>query len=95
MVIKTRTTAVLLGLVLICGGFLAGIKLQQVYGTAAAAAPVAQTPRQLPAATPPVSGKVKLIDGTTVYLETADGRLLTVKTSETTTVAAQIGRAHV
>ncbi|GIG01833.1 hypothetical protein [Catellatospora citrea] len=34
----------------------------------------------------PITGKVKLVDGTTVYLETSDGRLLTVKTGDTTTV---------
>lgn len=38
------------------------------------------------AAAAPITGKVKLVDGTTVYLETSDGRLLTVKTGDTTTV---------
>ncbi|MEU8078069.1 hypothetical protein AB0B31_21735 [Catellatospora citrea] len=38
------------------------------------------------AAAAPITGKIKLVDGTTVYLETSDGRLLTVKTGDTTTV---------
>ncbi len=36
----------------------------------------------------PITGKIKLVDGSTVYIETADGRVLTVKTGETTTVQA-------
>lgn len=35
-----------------------------------------------------ISGTVKLVDGTTVYLETADGQTLIVKTSDKTTVSA-------
>jgi len=33
-----------------------------------------------------VTGKVKLVDGTTVYIETSDGQVITVKTSGSTTV---------
>ncbi|GAA3237634.1 hypothetical protein GCM10010532_076570 [Dactylosporangium siamense] len=35
-----------------------------------------------------ITGTVKLVDGTTVYVETADGQTLIVKTSGTTTVSA-------
>lgn len=116
----TRTTGALLALVLVCGGFLAGIQVQQRFGTAATGAAAAgignrgagaggfrggtgftggqqggftggqqggQTGQagQQPAAAP-ISGKIKLVDGTTVYIETADGQVLTVKTGDTTTV---------
>jgi hypothetical protein len=35
----------------------------------------------------PVTGTVKLVDGNTVYIVTSDGRVVTVKTSGTTTVS--------
>jgi hypothetical protein len=35
------------------------------------------------------TGKVKVVDGTTVYLTTADGQVITVKTSSSTTVRAE------
>jgi hypothetical protein len=38
------------------------------------------------AATAPTTGKVKMVDGSTVYIETADGRVVTVKTTGSTTV---------
>lgn len=93
----TRSSGILLGLVLACGGFLAGIKVQQGYGpTANAASAQQQQPNQQQlaalmqgrggAAGAPTTGKVKLIDGTTIYVETADGRVITVKTTETTAV---------
>ncbi|WP_155369127.1 hypothetical protein [Catellatospora vulcania] len=115
----TRSTGALLALVLTCGGFLAGVQVQQRFGasgtaTAAGGAtgnrpggfrggygqaggygglpggqqgalPGGQQSGQQPAAAP-ITGKIKLVDGTTVYLETADGRLLTIKTGDTTTV---------
>ncbi|GAA1419877.1 hypothetical protein [Catellatospora coxensis] len=106
----TRSTGALLGLVLTCGGFLAGIQVQQNFGTSGTAATPggatgarpngfrvgnnqggfggqqgAQPGAQQAAATP-ITGKIKLVDGTTVYLETSDGRLLTIKTADTTTV---------
>ncbi|WP_144123215.1 hypothetical protein [Catellatospora sichuanensis] len=109
----TRSTGALLALVLTCGGFLAGVQVQQRFGTSGTTAatgggatgnrpggfrgntgafpggqqgglPVGQQGAQQPAA--PITGKVKLVDGTTVYLETSDGRLLTIKTGDTTTV---------
>jgi hypothetical protein len=33
-----------------------------------------------------ITGTVKLVDGTTIYIETADGQTITVRTSGTTTV---------
>jgi len=96
----TRSTGVMFALVLICGGFLAGIKVQQAYGsttpTAAGNSNIAnraglQQQQQQPAAQQqqPLTGKIKLVDGTTVYIETADGRLVTVKTTQATVVATQ------
>jgi hypothetical protein len=98
----TRSTAVMLGLVLVCGGFLAGIKVQQAYGSSTPAQPSAsqnraaqfgqqqqqQQPQQQQAAQP-ITGKIKLVDGTTVYVETTDGRVITVKTTQATVVALQ------
>jgi hypothetical protein len=94
----TRSTGVMFALVLLCGGFLAGIKVQQAYGSSTPA----QTPntnqnraaqfsgqgqqQQQPSA---ITGKIKLIDGTTVYIETTDGRVVTVKTTQATVVALQ------
>ena len=49
---------------------------QQQSGTAAATA----------AATSGTTGKVKLVNGKTIYVETADGAVVTVKTDGTTTV---------
>jgi hypothetical protein len=37
-----------------------------------------------------VSGKIKLVDGTTVYVETADGRIVTVKTTPTTVIGSKV-----
>jgi len=97
----TRSTGVMIALVLICGGFLAGIKVQQAYGSSSPSTPSANLPnraglqqqqqqqqQQQPASTPTV-GKIKLIDGTTIYVETADGRVVTVKTTQATVVALQ------
>lgn len=104
-----RVTGTLLGLVLLVGGFLAGVQVQQDYGTSTTGADAgAGRPNGFPAggqmpggfpggqgtgsgttqdtAGQAVTGKVKLVDGTTVYIETADGEVVTVKTSDTTTV---------
>jgi hypothetical protein len=101
----TRSTGVMFALVLICGGFLAGIKVQQAYGSSNQSTPGgggggnfpnrAGLQQQQPAAQQqqqqqqPLTGKIKLVDGTTLYLETADGRVVTVKTTQTTVVATQ------
>jgi hypothetical protein len=115
----TRSTGILLALVLTCGGFLAGIQVQQHFGTASATSAGAGAGNRTgagfrgnygggqggngfpggfpggqqgagqqgaPQAAAPISGRIKLVDGTTVYIETADGRVLTVKTGENTTV---------
>jgi hypothetical protein len=39
-----------------------------------------------PAAAAPTTGKVKLVDGTTIYVETSDGTVVTVRTGGKTTV---------
>ncbi len=98
----TRSTGIMLGLVIACAGFLAGVKVQQAYG-ATPAPSRAGTGNAVPGfgnrqgglgqqgtgqqgAGTPVTGKVKLVDGTTVYVETADGTLITVKTTAGTVV---------
>lgn len=102
----TRSTGVMFALVLICGGFLAGIKVQQTFGSSTPSGgggtnvpnrggiQPGQGQQQQPAAQQqqqqqPLTGKIKLVDGTTVYIETADGRLVTVKTTQATVVATQ------
>lgn len=105
----TRSSGIMLALVLALGGFLAGVQVQKNFGTAATTAAPGGTTGNRPAgfrggtgafpggqqgaipggqqpAAAPITGKIKLVDGTTVYLETSDGRLLTVKTGDTTTV---------
>lgn len=90
----TRSTGIMAALVIACAGFVAGIKAQQSFG----ATPTASSPQQgnvrptglagVGSATTaaPTSGKVKLVDGTTLYVELADGSIVTVKTNASTVV---------
>jgi hypothetical protein len=89
----TRSTGVMVALVIACAGFVAGIKAQQSFG----ATPTSSTPQQgnvRPTGFAgvgnntfaPTVGKVKLVDGTTLYVELADGSIVTVKTNGTTVV---------
>jgi hypothetical protein len=108
----TRTTAVLAGLVLAVGGFLAGAQVQKHFGTPAAGSSQDSSsqsrsgrssanfadgnfgggrqggaaPQASAAATSLTTGTVKLMDGSTVYVETADGNLVTVRTNGSTAV---------
>ncbi|WP_306207902.1 hypothetical protein [Actinoplanes sp. RD1] len=50
------------------------------------AAPGAAAPAASAAAAGPTTGKVKLVDGTTIYVETGDGSVVTVRTSGDTSV---------
>jgi len=82
-----RVTLVLAGLVLLTAGFFAGAQVQKHLGPA----PVATTPtfaaRPQRSAGPGVTtGTVKLVDGSTVYVETADGTVVTVRTNGSTAV---------
>lgn len=100
----TRSTGVMLGLVLICAGFIGGIQMQKAYGGSGQGGGQATganrlselqgqgrgpqlTSQQSPP--PAMTGKIKLVDGTTVYVETSDGRIVTVETTATTVVSAQ------
>ncbi len=97
----SRTTAVLAGLLLVVAGFVAGAQVQRHWGTPVASAgtgargtfPGAGGPTGAGAGTgrtgtggSTITGTVKLVDGTTVYLETANGQVVTVTTTGTTTV---------
>jgi hypothetical protein len=97
----SRTTMVLAGLVLLVGGFLAGAQTQKHFGvTAAAGSGRGQTAGNAAAFTgggrqngggtattgTTTTGTVKLVDGTTVYIQTGDGRLITVRTNGSTVV---------
>ncbi|GAA2482535.1 DUF5666 domain-containing protein [Winogradskya humida] len=50
------------------------------------AAPGAAAPGASAAAAGPTTGKIKLVDGTTIYVETSDGSVVTVRTSGDTKV---------
>ncbi len=93
----TRSTGTMAALVIACVGFVAGIKAQQSFG----ATPSSSTSQQqqqggarqagftgggLNTNAAPTTGKVKLVDGTTLYVELADGSIVTVKTTGTTVV---------
>jgi hypothetical protein len=90
-------TVLLAGLLLLVGGFAAGLQVQKSYGaetpTAAGNRPAGGRgfPGALasaaPAAPAATTGTVKLVNGTTLYLETAAGEVLTVKTDGRTSVS--------
>ena len=95
--LANRTTAVLGGLVLLIGGFVAGAQVEKHFGHVATAA----APTTFPTAFPSgfrgggdggggggnaTTGTVKLVDGTTVYVTLANGDVVTVKTDSDTTV---------
>jgi len=84
----SRVTLALAGLVLLTAGFLIGAQVQKNFGPAPA---VTTTPtfaaRPQRSAGPGVTtGTVKLVDGSTVYVETADGTVVTVRTTGSTAV---------
>jgi hypothetical protein len=95
-----RGGVALAGLVLVIGGFLAGVQVQKAYGEPAGRGGNGATGSGLGAgrggnfpgfgtgarAGAGTTGKVKLVDGTTVYVETADGTVVVVKTTDTTSV---------
>lgn len=86
-----RATIYLGAAALLVGGFVAGAQVQKEYGQTTPASPAAnfvrdgggQQQQQQQQAT---TGKVKLVDGTTVYVETANGDVVTVRTNGQTTV---------
>ena len=100
----SRATLFLGGAVLVVAGFIGGAVVQKTVnpapttGANAAAAPGGFTRNGQGGAggqgtgsgqSSPTTGTVKLVDGTTIYLTTADGEVVTVKTTSTTTVRTQ------
>jgi hypothetical protein len=92
-----RGGMVLAGIVLAIAGFIGGVHVQRAYGTggagqaggagqpgAGAQAAGGQAGGQRAGGS--TSGTVKLVDGTTVYLLTADGTIVTVKTTDATAI---------
>ncbi|MFC7532789.1 hypothetical protein [Actinoplanes sp. GCM10030250] len=86
---------------LLMGGFLGGVQAEKQWGAAEPAATSgfpgggmrgfpragsSAAPQTSPAATG-TTGKVKLVNGKTIYLETGDGTVVTVKTGGETTVS--------
>ena len=89
----SRVTLALAGLVLLTAGFLVGAQVQKNFGPAPAATTtpafqVGARPQRSAAPTNPgvTTGTVKLVDGSTVYVETADGTVVTVRTNGSTAV---------
>lgn len=96
-----KTTVGLAGLVLALGGFIAGVQVQKSAGASNAAATTGNR-GAFPTAFPQNggggggggqnrsgsanTGTVKLVDGTTVYVQTASGEVITVRTSASTAV---------
>ncbi|WP_433831572.1 hypothetical protein ACQP2E_13860 [Actinoplanes sp. CA-015351] len=93
-----RTTLALLGLVLAVGGFLGGVQAQERWGSSSSSSSSFPRNAGMPsggagfggqrpdAAASGTSGTVKLIDGTTLYVETDAGETITVRTNDTTAV---------
>ncbi|MEU4563239.1 hypothetical protein AB0F72_33080 [Actinoplanes sp. NPDC023936] len=92
-----RTTLALIGLVLAVGGFLGGVQAQERWGSASTDGAGSSFPRNagMPSggfggnrttAGGGTSGTVKLVDGATLYVQTAEGETITVRTSDTTAV---------
>ncbi|WP_328469344.1 DUF5666 domain-containing protein [Actinoplanes sp. NBC_00393] len=73
-----RTTLALIGAALLIGGFIGGMQVQERWGVTTSVVPTSVSSG--------TSGTVKLVDGSTFYLQTADGGTVTVKTSDATTV---------
>jgi hypothetical protein len=116
--VANRTTTVLLGLVLLVGGFVAGAQVQKHFGASNTSAGNAGSGAgagngaafgggnfgggtgnfgggrgngggnggSTAATSNTMTGTVKLVDGTTVYIQMANGDLLTVRTTASTTV---------
>jgi hypothetical protein len=96
--LANRATAVLAGLVLLVGGFVAGAQVQKNFGPAASAPTTAPTGGRFAgglggaggAAPSPTggatTGTVKFVDGTTVYLTMPNGDVVTVKTDGSTSI---------
>jgi hypothetical protein len=109
-----RATTILLGLVLLVGGFFGGAQVEKHFGTVSSASSQnaggggfnagnfragrgggqtgggqtggGQTGGGAQAAANTRTGTVKLVDGTTVYITTADGQTVTVRTNGSTAV---------
>ncbi len=95
--LANRTTVALAGLVLAVGGFVAGAQVEKHFGHVGTGTPASAFPTALPsgfraggggtgAGGNATTGTVKLVDGTTVYITTANGDVITVRTNGSTTV---------
>jgi hypothetical protein len=92
-----RATAVLAGVVLLVGGFVAGAQVQKHFGATSGTT----TPTTFPTAfrggggagggtgsgDGATTGTVKLVDGQTVYVTTANGDVLIVHTNDSTAIS--------
>jgi hypothetical protein len=90
-----RATAILAGLVLLVGGFVAGAQVEKNFG--AGIRSTGNTPTTFPSGFRggfggggggnATTGTVKLVDGTTVYITTSNGDVVIVHTNGSTTVS--------
>jgi hypothetical protein len=85
----TRATLVLAALALAVVGFLSGALVQKYFGASRSNSSTTvaggSTTNVVPAARV-TNGTVKFVDGNTVYLQTGDGKIVTIKTSGSTAV---------
>ncbi|GAA4951927.1 hypothetical protein [Actinoplanes utahensis] len=95
-----RTTIGLLGVVLLVGGFLGGVQAHERWGVPASSGTsgmaggfggggrggASVAPGDAGTAGQGTTGTVKLVDGTTLYVQTASGETVTVRTSDRTAV---------
>jgi hypothetical protein len=97
--LANRATLALAGLLLAVGGFLAGAQVEKHFGHVGTGTAASGFPTAFPsgfrgggggtgggAAGASTTGTVKLVDGTTVYITTPNGDVITVRTNGSTTI---------
>src|SRR5215467_15583726 len=98
----TRPIVTLAGLLIVLVGFIGGVVVEKHWGTVNGQGATASSPSGGPfgnggtggpQAGGAASGTVKMVDGTTVYVTTASGEVVIVKTTNTTTVNAETAGA--
>ncbi|TML30389.1 MAG: hypothetical protein E6G35_06555 [Actinobacteria bacterium] len=81
-----KATVLLVGVVLLVGGFLGGVQVEKHFGTAAASPTTFPSGFRNASGGGGTTGTVKLVDGSTVYVTLANGDVVIVHTTANTTV---------